>query len=203
MNWFRRRNLKNRSKSVKDSLSLAKTRAKEVDSYLKEEKKRYATLKAEPKLLILGSSDSGKSTLLKQLKILHGGGFSEEDKRNAIIHVRENLLSACACFLSEIYKDAFVQEDSTILTSGDKIGELHLHQENGSAFNDLVQDEKKSKSVPISLKQDYSDLHKFAECWNSKDQIPDKIKLDIKYLWNEAETKRLYENGIFIPCTID
>jgi polynucleotide 5'-kinase involved in rRNA processing len=46
---------------------------KDIEKYLKEEKKEYEKSLSEPKLLILGSSDSGKSTLLKQLKILHGG----------------------------------------------------------------------------------------------------------------------------------
>ncbi len=53
---------------------------KEIEAYLQEEKKEYLKYKKEPKLLLLGSSDSGKSTLLKQLKILHGGGFTQKEK---------------------------------------------------------------------------------------------------------------------------
>lgn len=46
---------------------------KEIEKYLKGEKKIYDQYLTEPKLLILGSSDCGKSTLLKQMKILYGG----------------------------------------------------------------------------------------------------------------------------------
>lgn len=53
-------------------------------------------------MLILGSSDSGKSTLLKQLKLLHGGGFTEKEKSIAIIHIRQNIFSGCTYVLSEI-----------------------------------------------------------------------------------------------------
>lgn len=49
---------------------------KEIEKYLKGEKKIYDQYLSEPKLLILGSSDCGKSTLLKQMKILYGGAIS-------------------------------------------------------------------------------------------------------------------------------
>ncbi|KAJ3304739.1 hypothetical protein HDV03_002424 [Kappamyces sp. JEL0829] len=51
-----------------------------LGSQMDKERKEYERYKEEPKLLLLGSSDSGKSTLLKQLKILHGGGFGEKEK---------------------------------------------------------------------------------------------------------------------------
>jgi ABC-type phosphate/phosphonate transport system ATPase subunit len=42
--------------------------------------------------LILGSSDSGKSTLLKQLRILHGGGFTESELLKYAIEIRKGIL---------------------------------------------------------------------------------------------------------------
>ncbi len=52
---------------------------KNVEEYLKKEKELYKKSLDEIKILVLGTSDSGKSTLVKQFKILHGGGFSQED----------------------------------------------------------------------------------------------------------------------------
>lgn len=57
--------------------------SKKIDKYLKEEKKKYDNYLKESKLLILGSSDSGKSTLLKQIKLKYGKGFTDEERNLA------------------------------------------------------------------------------------------------------------------------
>ncbi|KAI8901309.1 guanine nucleotide binding protein, alpha subunit [Globomyces pollinis-pini] len=58
-------------------------RAKQVELYLKQEKQKYLKSLEEPKILILGTSDAGKSTFLKQLKIIHGTGFTDEEIKQA------------------------------------------------------------------------------------------------------------------------
>ncbi|KAL6950775.1 hypothetical protein ACO0QE_000056 [Hanseniaspora vineae] len=44
------------------------------------------------KMLLLGAGESGKSTILKQLKILHQGGFSERELLNYRTSILENLV---------------------------------------------------------------------------------------------------------------
>lgn len=44
-------------------------------------KKRQTELKSEIKILLLGTGESGKSTIYKQIKILHKNGFSEPEAR--------------------------------------------------------------------------------------------------------------------------
>ncbi|KAJ6249661.1 guanine nucleotide-binding protein g(o) subunit alpha [Anaeramoeba flamelloides] len=59
----------------------------------------------EVKVLVLGTGESGKTTFLKQLRILHKEGFVEQDheqykitiKQNAIIHTKA-LISACTTY---------------------------------------------------------------------------------------------------------
>lgn len=55
----------------------AARRSKEIDRYLERERLRYWR---EVKILLLGTSGSGKFTFLKQMRILYGRGYTEEDR---------------------------------------------------------------------------------------------------------------------------
>ena len=46
------------------------------------------------KLLLLGAGESGKSTLVKQMKIIHGDGYSIDEFNNFISIIRGNLLTS-------------------------------------------------------------------------------------------------------------
>lgn len=42
----------------------------------------------------LGTGESGKSTFIKQMRIIHGAGYSDEDKRGFIKLVFQNIFMA-------------------------------------------------------------------------------------------------------------
>jgi GTPase SAR1 family protein len=48
----------------------------------------------EIKLLLLGTAESGKSTYIKQMRIIHGCGYSESDKRNYTRIILQNIFLA-------------------------------------------------------------------------------------------------------------
>eukprot|EP00123_Amoebidium_parasiticum_P010834 comp20352_c0_seq1/m.25680 comp20352_c0_seq1/g.25680 ORF comp20352_c0_seq1/g.25680 comp20352_c0_seq1/m.25680 type:complete len:354 (-) comp20352_c0_seq1:393-1454(-) len=50
--------------------------SKAIDAELEKEKRRLAS---EVKLLLLGAGESGKSTIVKQMKIIHESGFSKDE----------------------------------------------------------------------------------------------------------------------------
>jgi guanine nucleotide-binding protein subunit alpha len=74
----------------------AQQRNKELDQAIKQEKDK---LKSEVKLLLLGAGESGKSTIVKQMKIIHEDGFSQNERESYkeivfgnVIHAMQSLL---------------------------------------------------------------------------------------------------------------
>lgn len=63
----------------------------EIEKQLRRDKK---DARRELKLLLLGTGESGKSTFIKQMRIIHGSGYSDEDKRSFIKLVYQNIFMA-------------------------------------------------------------------------------------------------------------
>ena len=78
------------------AMSLEIARSREIESTLAQdhEKDRQVI-----KLLLLGAGESGKSTIFKQMRILYGKGFSEEDRRSFIPVVHANVISSARTLL--------------------------------------------------------------------------------------------------------
>lgn len=80
----------------------AVTRTAEIDKKLEADRKLQ---EQEVKLLLLGAGQSGKSTVAKQMKIIHQSGFSEDERKlytpvvasNMVVSMRA-ILAACAEF---------------------------------------------------------------------------------------------------------
>lgn len=69
---------------------------KEIERQLKKDKK---DARRELKLLLLGTGESGKSTFIKQMRIIHGTGYSDEDKRGHTKLVYQNIFMAMHAIL--------------------------------------------------------------------------------------------------------
>uniref|UniRef100_A0A1I8ERK2 Guanine nucleotide-binding protein subunit alpha n=1 Tax=Wuchereria bancrofti TaxID=6293 RepID=A0A1I8ERK2_WUCBA len=63
----------------------------EIEKQLQRDKRNA---RRELKLLLLGTGESGKSTFIKQMRIIHGNGYSDEDKRAHIRLVYQNIFMA-------------------------------------------------------------------------------------------------------------
>ncbi|KAM5439968.1 Guanine nucleotide-binding protein alpha-2 subunit [Microsporum audouinii] len=75
-----------------DEVAEQKKKSQAIDRVLEEDMKR---LKKECKILLLGSGESGKSTIVKQMKIIHQNGYSVEELSMYRLTVYKNLLD-CA-----------------------------------------------------------------------------------------------------------
>ncbi|XP_034278580.1 guanine nucleotide-binding protein subunit alpha-15 isoform X2 [Pantherophis guttatus] len=64
---------------------------KEISRLLQEQKKRD---RWELKLLLLGTGEGGKSTFIKQMRIIHGVGFTEDERKDFSKVVYQNIFTA-------------------------------------------------------------------------------------------------------------
>ncbi|XP_014664667.1 PREDICTED: guanine nucleotide-binding protein G(s) subunit alpha-like [Priapulus caudatus] len=64
---------------------------KKIEKQLQKDKQLY---RATHRLLLLGAGESGKSTIVKQMRILHVDGFDETEKKDRLQDIRKNIRDA-------------------------------------------------------------------------------------------------------------
>ncbi|ELU11052.1 hypothetical protein CAPTEDRAFT_164626 [Capitella teleta] len=64
---------------------------KKIEKQLQKDKQLY---RATHRLLLLGAGESGKSTIVKQMRILHVNGFGAEERRKKIEDIKKNIRDA-------------------------------------------------------------------------------------------------------------
>eukprot|EP00040_Diaphanoeca_grandis_P023247 m.126131 g.126131 ORF g.126131 m.126131 type:complete len:351 (-) comp29182_c0_seq1:82-1134(-) len=69
----------------------AKRKSKLIEKQLKEDARE---LRSQIKLLLLGTGECGKSTLLKQMQLIHGEGFSESVRKDFVKIIKANVMTA-------------------------------------------------------------------------------------------------------------
>jgi len=100
----------------------SKSRSDEIDRQLDEDSKRY---KKECKILLLGSGESGKSTIVKQMKIIHQQGFSTDELRafrptihkNAVDSAQAVVDALSECGLSDLLAEQHRHLPAAILAA--------------------------------------------------------------------------------------
>jgi len=73
------------------------------------------------KLLLLGAGESGKSTFIKQMRIIHGAGYSDEDKRGFIKLVYQNIFMAMQAMIRAMDLLKIQYADSTNNERADQV----------------------------------------------------------------------------------
>ncbi|XP_018016068.1 guanine nucleotide-binding protein G(q) subunit alpha isoform X2 [Hyalella azteca] len=92
----------------------------EIERQLRRDKR---DARRELKLLLLGTGESGKSTFIKQMRIIHGSGYSDDDKRGFIKLVYQNIFMAMQSMVDAMkllnisYGDSQNQEYATLVKS--------------------------------------------------------------------------------------
>jgi guanine nucleotide-binding protein subunit alpha len=79
------------SKQAEAADKEAVQRTARIDKSLKNDKKM---MDRTIKILLLGAGESGKSTIIKQMRIIHSGGFPEDERRQTRAVIYSNLVIA-------------------------------------------------------------------------------------------------------------
>ncbi|KAL3311371.1 hypothetical protein Ciccas_010046 [Cichlidogyrus casuarinus] len=89
----------------KDELNKSRT----IEKQLRADADRASK---EVKLLLLGAGECGKSTILKQMKIIHGDGYPEEERREYIPIIFANVVQSMMCIVKAM-ESLGIQSDDT------------------------------------------------------------------------------------------
>ncbi|XP_051924426.1 guanine nucleotide-binding protein subunit alpha-14-like isoform X2 [Hippocampus zosterae] len=115
----------------------------EIEKQLKRDKKNR---RRELKLLLLGTGESGKSTFIKQMRIIHGGGYSEEDKRDYAKLVYQNIYTSMQAIIRAMetlhipFHDTHNQMSANTLLEVEVTKVNDLDQEHAAAIGRLWND---------------------------------------------------------------
>lgn len=120
------------------------SRSRNIDAQLRKDKK---LLEHEVKLLLLGAGESGKSTIAKQMKIIHLQGFSEEERLQYREIIHSNVILSMRSIIVALQKSGALdtlqtenQEKAQIFTSNTILFEQEVTPEIGEAVEALWQD---------------------------------------------------------------
>jgi len=107
-----------------------------IDRTIKSDSKKNTV-----KILLLGTGESGKSTFAKQLKLIHAGGFTPEERTAYRRIIHQHL----GYFIEQLKQYA------------DENGELNLSPENKAYLDSFTEDVEVNKETAPKIKSIYED----------------------------------------------
>ena len=105
---------------------IALRRSKLIDKQLQQEKKN---LKQEIKILLLGAGESGKSTFIKQMRIIHGEDYSEQDRIDFRATIFHNILKGMKILVEARRRLQIPLQNSTNDENGHRVSSYHREGE--------------------------------------------------------------------------
>ncbi|KAL2353557.1 G-protein alpha subunit [Cryomyces antarcticus] len=84
----------------------------EIEKQIRADRKKQAR---EVKLLLLGAGESGKSTVLKQMRLIHAGGFNKTERKQWRVVIFNNLVHAFQIILGAMQEQELEFEDEANL----------------------------------------------------------------------------------------
>lgn len=129
--------------------------SRRIDKMLKSERRR---LRREIRILLLGAGESGKSTIMKQMKIIHGENLikdqSIEDSRHIIY---KNILKGIMVLIDARRKLEIAWEDENNSSIADFVFEANTHNlitiEHFSRYVSLIETLWKDAAIQLTFQR--------------------------------------------------
>jgi len=121
-----------------------------IDEYLRKERRE---LEHEVKLLLLGAGESGKSTVTKQMKIIHLKGFTEEERLSYKDIIQSNVIMAMRSIVSATEKLGINnilpenREKAFMFTTNEILFEQKVTPEIGEAVKNALERSRNSRTL--------------------------------------------------------
>lgn len=153
----------------------------QIDKELKKDKQN------DIKLLLLGTGESGKSTFVKQMKILYGQGFSEEERKEYKLDIIQNVVEGIQTLIRGMESLKIEYENPINSTWGAQLLNLEL--------NDL---EDSIDSLSISYIRDVWSDKGIKKCYQQRSKL--QVIDSVSYFLDNLEK---VTNPDFIPTDQD
>ena len=152
----------------------------------KELNKDKGVYEKHKKILFLGSGGAGKSTIFKQLRQIHGEGFSDDDKKEFIPHIHSQLINEMKSALN-IYIDYNLRQKQREQKEQEKNDNYNEYDDDLLLFDNLMLESSELNSTEAA---DQLLAYKYNK---KKGVITNDIIECIKLLWNEPIIREIYE----------
>ncbi|XP_021162836.2 guanine nucleotide-binding protein subunit alpha-11 [Fundulus heteroclitus] len=90
----------------------------EIEKQLRKDKRES---RRQFKLLLLGTGESGKSTFIKQMRIIHGCGYTDDDRRGFTRLIYENIFTAMQAMIQAMSTLQIPYDDESNKANGDLV----------------------------------------------------------------------------------
>ncbi|WVQ77868.1 guanine nucleotide-binding protein subunit alpha [Cryptococcus sp. DSM 104548] len=106
-------------------------RSNQIDRQLEDDQRKF---RKECKILLLGSGESGKSTIVKQMKIIHQNGYSKDELLTYRGIVHKNVLDSAQALIMAMRKIGVDPEDANNRSYADRILEFRIDADPASTI---------------------------------------------------------------------
>ncbi|KAJ3481475.1 hypothetical protein NLG97_g7811 [Lecanicillium saksenae] len=175
-----------------------KKKSQAIDRIIEEDSKK---LKKECKILLLGSGESGKSTIVKQMKIIHLKGYSEDELYNYRPTVFKNLVECAKAIINAMQQfgiEPQIEENrkhmAYLMEYQTESGpQAHIDSQVGTAVQSLWSDPAKDRLMEHATEFYLMDSAEYFFQEAMRIVAPDYLPKEMDVLRARTKTTGIYE----------